>query len=49
MHRGQELAGILPLSGLPDGVSVAPGRIEERFEALVEGGDQAGGGGAVRA
>ena len=61
------------LSGLPDGVSVAPGRIEvrfrgakdavgrlfalaqalthdyERFEALVEGGDLAGGGGAVRA
>ena len=60
------------LSGLPDGVSVAPGRIEvrfsgakdavgrlfalaqaltndyERFEALVEGGDLAGGGGAVR-
>ena len=61
------------LAGLPDGVSVAPGRIEvrfssakdavgrlfalaqaltndyERFEALVEGGDLAGGGGAVRA
>ena len=61
------------LSGLPDGVSVAPGRIEvrfrgakdavgrlfalaqaltndyERFKALVEGGDLAGGGGAVRA
>ena len=61
------------LSGLPDGVSVEPGRIEvrfsgakdavgrlfalaqalthdyERFEALVEGGDLAGGGGAVRA
>ena len=60
------------LSGLPDGVSVEPGRIEvrfrgaqdavgrlfalaqalthdyERFEALVEGGDLAGGGGAVR-
>ena len=60
------------LSGLPAGVSVAPGRIEvrfrgatdavgrlfalaqalthdyERFEALVEGGDLAGGGGAVR-
>ena len=61
------------LAGLPDGVSVAPDRIEvrfsgakdavgrlfalaqaltndyERFEALVEGGDRAGGGGAVRA
>ena len=61
------------LSGLPDGVSVEPGRIEvrfsgakdavgrlfalaqalthdyERFEALVEGGDLAGGGGAGRA
>ena len=61
------------LAGLPDGVSVEPGRIEvrfssaqdavgrlfalaqaltndyERFEALVEGGDLAGGGGAVRA
>ena len=61
------------LSGLPDGVSVEPGRIEvrfssakdavgrlfalaqalthdyERFEALVEGGDLAGGGGEVRA
>ena len=61
------------LAGLPDGVSVAPGRIEvrfssakdavgrlfalaqalthdyERFEALVEWGDRAGGGGAVRA
>ena len=61
------------LSGLPDGVSVEPGRIEvrfrgakdavgrlfalaqaltndyERFEALVEGGDLAGGRGAVRA
>ena len=60
------------LAGLPDGVSVEPGRIEvrfsgaqdavgrlfaltqalandyERFEALVEGGDLAGGGGAVR-
>ena len=60
------------LAGLPDGVSVAPGRIEvrfssatdavgrlfalaqalthdyEQFEALVEGGDLAGGGGAVR-
>ena len=60
------------LSGLPDGVSVEPGRIEvrfrgakdavgrlfalaqaltndyERFEALVEGGDLAGGGGEVR-
>ena len=60
------------LSGLPDGVSVEPGRIEvrfrgakdavgrlfalaqalthdyERFEVLVEGGDLAGGGGAVR-
>ena len=60
------------LSGLPDGVSVEPGRIEvrfsgakdavgrlfalaqalthdyERFETLVEGGDLAGGGGAVR-
>ena len=61
------------LAGLPDGVSVEPGRIEvrfrgakdavgrlfalaqaltndyERFEALVEGGDLAGGGGAGRA
>ena len=61
------------LSGLPEGVSVEPGRIEvrfsgaqdavgrlfalaqaltndyERFEELVEGGDLAGGGGAVRA
>ena len=60
------------LAGLPDGVSVEPGRIEvrfrgaqdavgrlfalaqalthdyEQFEALVEGGDLAGGGGAVR-
>ena len=49
------------LAGLPDGVSVEPGRIAvrfsgaqdavgrlERFEALVEGGDLAGGGGAVR-
>ena len=61
------------LSGLPDGVSVEPGRIEvrfrgakdavgrlfalaqalthdyEQFEALVEEGEAAGGGGAVRA
>ena len=61
------------LAGLPDGVSVAPGRIEvrfrgakdavgrlfalaqalthdyEQFEALVEEGEAAGGGGAVRA
>ena len=60
------------LSGLPDGVSVEPGRIEvrfsgakdaagrlfalaqaltndyEQFEALVDGGDLAGGGGEVR-
>ena len=69
--RKARLTGIR-VAGLPDGVSVEPGRIEvrfsgakdavgrlfalaqaltndyEQFEALVDGGDLAGGGGAVR-